>query len=283
MGKFQLYAFADEAGAEMDVQIRAMLRNNLQGLEIRGVDGENVSLISLEKAMQVRKMLDDHGLATWSVGSPIGKIRLDEDFDAHQELLRHTLEVANILGAKNMRIFSFYMPKDRESAHHRQQVMDKLGRLLEIAESSGVSLCHENEKGIYGDTAVHCRDLLDTLPKLKGIFDPANFVQCGENAWDAWNLLKDRIDYLHIKDSMEDSCVVPAGIGAGHIPEIIRDYTSRGGRAMTLEPHLMEFVGLKDLEESGDVSVVGKYRTYSSADEAFDEAANALRKILAEV
>ena len=283
MGRLQLYAFADEAGAEMDVQIRAMLRNNLQGLEIRGVDGENVSLISCEKARDVRRMLDDHGLVTWSVGSPIGKIQLDDDFDAHKDLLRHTLEVANILGAENMRIFSFYMPKNREPACYRQQVMDKMGCLLEIAESSGVTLCHENEKGIYGDTAIHCRDLLDTLPKLKGIFDPANFVQCGENAWEAWNLLKDRIYYLHIKDSMEDSCVVPAGFGAGNIPAIIKDYLARGGTAMTLEPHLMEFVGLKDLEESGDVSVVGKYHTYASADEAFDEAARALGKILAEV
>lgn len=283
MDKIQLYAFADEAGSSMDAQVKALHRNGLQGLEIRGVDGENVSVITIQKAKEVRKMLDDNGLVTWSVGSPIGKIRLDEDFDAHQDLLRHTLDVANVLGAENMRIFSFYMPKNSDPVIHRQLVMDRMGRLLEIAESSGVSLCHENEKGIYGDTAVHCRDLLDTLPKLKGIFDPANFVQCGENALQAWNILKDRIYYLHIKDSMEDSCVVPAGNGAGCIPHIVKEYLGRGGMAMTLEPHLMDFVGLKDLEESGDVSIVGKYYTYSSADEAFDAASNALKKILEEV
>ena len=124
---------------------------------------------------------------------------------------------------------------------------------------------------------------MDTLPQLKGIFDPANFVQSGEDALQAWERLKDRIYYLHIKDSLEDSCVVPAGMGAGNIPFIVKEYLKRGNKAMTLEPHLMEFDGLKDLEESGDVSVVGKYCTYSSSDEAFDVASNALWKILEEV
>lgn len=283
MDKFQLYAFADEAGSEMDAQIRALLRNGLNGLEIRGIDGENVSVITCDKAKEVRKKLDDNGLVTWSIGSPIGKIRLDEDFEAHQDLLRHTLDVANILGAKNMRIFSFYMPKDSDPSVHRQLVMDRMGKLLEIAEKSGVALCHENEKGIYGDTSIRCRDLLDTLPKLKGIFDPANFVQSGEDTIQAWERLKDRIYYLHIKDSLEDSCVVPAGLGAGNIPYIVKEYLARGDKAMTLEPHLVEFDGLKDLEESGDVSVVGKHFSYSSADAAFDAACAALKKILAEV
>ena len=283
MDKFQLYAFADEAASEIDAQIRAMLRNGLNGLEIRGVDGENVSVISCKKAKEVRKKLDDNGLITWSIGSPIGKIRLDEDFEAHQDLLRHTLDVGNILGAKNMRIFSFYMPKDHDPADYRQQVVDRMGTLLEIAGKSGVALCHENEKGIYGDTSVRCRDLLDTLPQLKGIFDPANFVQSGEDTLQAWERLKDRIYYLHIKDSLTDSCVVPAGMGAGNIPFIVKEYLKRGNKAMTLEPHLMEFDGLKDLEESGDVSVVGKHFTYSNAEEAFDAGCAALKKILAEV
>ena len=72
----KLYAFADEASKEMDGQIRAMLRNGLNGLEIRGVDGENVSKITTEKAKEVRRKLDDNGLITWSIGSPIGKIKL---------------------------------------------------------------------------------------------------------------------------------------------------------------------------------------------------------------
>ena len=105
---YKLYAFADEANKMMDGQIAAMIRNGLNGLEIRGVDGENVSKITLEKAKEVRRKLDDNGLVTWSIGSPIGKIALDR-WEEHAERLKHTLEIANILGAKNLRMFSFFM------------------------------------------------------------------------------------------------------------------------------------------------------------------------------
>ena len=74
----RIYAFADEASPAIDSQIAAMRRNGLNGLEIRGVDGENVSAISLKKAKEVRRKLDDAGLCIWSIGSPIGKIGIDE-------------------------------------------------------------------------------------------------------------------------------------------------------------------------------------------------------------
>ena len=273
----KLYAFADEASKEMDGQIRAMLRNGLQGLEIRGVDGENVSKITLEKAKEVRKMLDDNGLITWSVGSPIGKIKLTDDLPAHLDTFRHTLEVAHILGAENLRLFSFYT-KGFDPADCRGQVMDWMGRMLEVGKDSGINLCHENEKGIYGDTAARCRELLDTFPVLKGIFDPANFVQCEEDTMAAWQLLKDKIHYLHIKDAVGIN-VVPAGMGDGNVAYIVKEYLAQGGQAMTLEPHLKVFDGLKDLEAPGEESVVGKF-TYPDSDAAFDAACNALKTIL---
>ena len=283
MAKPMLYAFADEASKEVDGQIRAMLRNCLNGLEIRGVDGVNVSKITPEKAKEVRRKLDDNGLVTWSVGSPIGKIKIDDDFDAHLDVFRHTLEIADILGAKNLRLFSFYMPKGEDPAPYRQLVIDRLGTFLEIAEGSGIALCHENEKGIYGDVADRCLEIHQALPALKGIFDPANFVQCGENTLRCWELLEEYVHYLHIKDALRDGSVVPAGKGEGNVAQIVKDYLARGGCNMTIEPHLKVFDGLKGLEESGDTSVVGKKYAYPSADAAFDAACGALKNILAEV
>lgn len=168
---YKLFAFADEADMQVDGQIRAMLRNQLSGVEVRFVDGESVSKISLEKARELRRKLDDNGLMTWSVGSPIGKIRMDEDFDAHLEDYRHTLEVAQILGAENIRMFSFFMAPE-ELDMHRQAVMDRLGQFLDIANGTGIYLCYENEKGIYGATADRCLDIHKTFPQLRGVFDP---------------------------------------------------------------------------------------------------------------
>ena len=283
MSNIKLYAFADEASKQMGGQIAAMLRNGLDGLEIRGVDGTNVSCISLKKAKKVRKMMDDNGLHVWSIGSPIGKIRLDEDFQAHLECYRHTLDVADILGSENIRLFSFYMPKEEDPALYRQQVIDRIGQILEIGRGTGINICHENEKGIYGDTADRCLDLHQSMPELKGVFDPANYVQCGEDTLRAWEMLKNYIHYLHIKDALPDGSVVPAGKGHGNIAAIIKRYLTQGGTAMTLEPHLTIFDGLKELEQSGNASGVGSRYVYPSNDAAFDAAVAALKEILQEV
>lgn len=279
MDKLNIYAFADEASGQIDGQIAAMRRNGLQGLEIRGVDGQNIADISLEKAQEVRRKLDDAGLTVWSMGSPIGKIGITSDgFAAHLDKLRHVLALADVLGAKNLRMFSFYVPEGQTEVY-RQKVIDQVGQMVEVARGSGVALCHENEKGIYGDMAVRCHELLSLFPELQGVFDPANYIQCGQDTVEAWKLLRDRTHYLHIKDALPSGKVVPAGKGAGYVRAILDDYRSRGGQHVTIEPHLSVFAGLKGLEQAGNRTEVDDF-CYESSDAAFDAACNALKALL---
>ena len=86
MQQYSIFAFADEADSFIPGQIAAMQRNGLKGLEIRNVDGTNITDISLEKAREVRRQLDDHGLVTWSLGSPIGKQKIAKDFAVYYDL-----------------------------------------------------------------------------------------------------------------------------------------------------------------------------------------------------
>lgn len=280
----KIYGFADEASPMIDEQIKAMLRNGLDGLEIRNVDDTNVADITLDKAIEVRKKLDNAGLITWSIGSPIGKIDIEtDDFTAHLEKLKHVLELANILGAENIRMFSFFMPQGKDSSVYKNEVLDRLGRMAEVAGGTGITLCHENEKGIYGDTAAHCLEIFKAIPKIKGIFDPANFVQSGENTVEAWNLLKSYIKYVHVKDARSvDDMIVPAGNGDGNFKIIVPEYLSMGGSCFTMEPHLKEFSGLSGLEREGEESKVGEFN-FETGDEAFDYACNAFKTILEEV
>ena len=279
MKSMNIYAFADEASGQISGQIAAMQRNGLQGLEIRGVDGQNISDISIEKAHEVRRKLDDAGLTVWSMGSPIGKIGIESDgFAAHLDKLRHTLELADVLGAKNLRMFSFYVPGE-QAVQYRDKVIDQMGQMLRIAEGSGVAMCHENEKGIYGDMADRCLELLNIFPQLQGIFDPANFIQCGQDTIEAWKLLRHRIHYLHIKDALADGKVVPAGEGIGFLRSIVDDFRARGGCNVTIEPHLSVFAGLKDLEREGEKTQIDPF-CYESSDAAFDAACNAFKALL---
>lgn len=281
MENIKIYAFADEASPNIDEQIVAMKKNGLDGLEIRNVDGTNISKITVEKAKEVRKKMDDAGLVVWSMGSPIGKIDIEKgDFAAHLEECKHTIELAHILGAENLRMFSFFIPKDKNPDDFRNEVIDRLGKFVEVAKGSGVDLCHENEKGIYGDIAVRCLDVLKAVPELKGVFDPANFIQCGQDTVEAWEMLNSYIKYFHVKDAFSDSSVVPAGKGEGNLNIIVPDYIKKGGVHFTIEPHLAVFKGLDNLEQEGNESKLATRYVFKSNEEAFDAACDAFKALL---
>lgn len=270
---FKLAAFADEASGKLDGQILAMKRNGVDFLEIRGVDGENIADISVEKAKEIEKKLSDNGLAVWSLGSPYGKLGITDDFDAHLDKFKRSIEAAHVLKAEHMRIFSFYVrPEDSEK--YRDKVFRQLERFCEAASGSGVILCHENEKGIYGDIADRCLDIHKNIPQLRAVFDPANFIQCGQDTMKAWEMLAPYVEYMHIKDALADGSVVPAGEGIGNLPALLKEYR---GKILTLEPHLSVFEGFDKLEKENES--IKKY-VYSSSDEAFDVAVGSLKNII---
>lgn len=276
----KLYAFADEASSMIDGQITAMKENGLDGLEIRNVDNVNVVDISDAKAKEVRKKLDEAELRVWTIGSPIGKIDIEKgSFEQHTERFKRSLEIAEILGADNVRLFSFFTPGDNR-ADYKDKVIERLGVFAEIAKGTGITLCHENEKGIYGDIPERCLEIHKALPEIKAIFDPANYVQCGVDTLKAWEMIKPYVKYLHIKDALADGNVVPAGKGVGNLKYILDDFKKNGGDSLTIEPHLTVFAGLADLEKEGDKSVVGEVYRYPSNKAAFAAAVSALRELI---
>ena len=278
---FKLAAFADESSPRLSGQIDALVRNGFQHLEIRNIEGKNISDLTLTEAKEYAARLGDYGLSVRSLGSPIGKIPVDGDYEAHLDLYKHTLDLAAAFGADKIRLFSFYIPAGVDPASCRETVLRRMEDFVTLAKPYGVTACHENEKGIFGDTPERTRELLDALPQLGGIFDPANFIQCGAEILPAWELLKDRIHYLHVKDAMTDGTVVPAGYGCGQLETVVTDFLSRGGQVLTLEPHLSDFVGLHGLEQEGERTTLGSARfTYRDNNHSFDSAVQALKAIL---
>lgn len=277
--KFLFSAFADESSNAFSGQIDALKRNDFQYLEIRNLDGKNVSDLTMEEAKAVKQQLADNGLSVWSIGSRIGKVKIEDDFDAHLDLYKYTLDLTKELGADRIRLFSFFMPKEKDPAEFKNLVLDRMAIFASMAKEWGVFACHENEKGIYGDVAERCLHIHQAVPELGGVFDPANFVQCGQDTLQAWEMLKNHINYMHIKDAMPDATVVPPGTGVGNVAQLLKYYAAQGGQVLSLEPHLTNFIGLAGLEQEGDTSVVGGL-SFNSNEEAFDYAANSLKKIL---
>lgn len=273
-------AFADEASTSVAGQIAALKRNGFDYLEVRGVNGVNVSKICDGTARELKKQLDDAGLAVWSVGSPIGKHRLENSFDDQLEAHKRVIELAYMLGTHRIRMFSFFPIEGESRAATEERVFERLEKMCAVTPQD-IILCHENEKHIFGENAENCLAIHEQFPQIRAVFDPANFVQCGVDTLHAWNMLKDYVDYLHIKDALSDGTVVPAGQGIGNVEQIIKLYLARGGSVMTLEPHLQGFVGLSGLENGESVKNLSI--RYKDNDESFDAAANALKAIIKKI
>ncbi len=285
MANFVLSAFADEAGGGLLDQIAALKANGLTHIEPRGLDEGNISGFTAAQAKAVKKVLDEHGIGVSSVGSYFGKIGIEDDFAPHFEEFKQCVENACILGTKNIRMFSFYMPEGKDPAVYKDTVFERLELMADYARKSDIWCCHENEKGIYGDIDGRCLEILTTFEgKIKGIFDPANFIQCHVEILPAYEKLHPYIEYMHVKDCrMKDGFVVPCGKGDGHLVELLRRFSEKdGNRFLTLEPHLKVFSGLENLELTGGRESVKEEYEYPTNRAAFDAACAAFHAVLAQ-
>lgn len=288
MAEFILSAFADEGGETASEQIAVLRENGITHIEPRGVNGVNISDFTADMAKELKKQLDGGGIGVSAIGSPFGKIGIHEDFKPHFEKFKQCVENACILGTKNIRIFSFFIDKNEKYEDCRSECFERLDTMSSYALKNGVMCCHENEKGIWGDTDDRCLDILKSFKgKIRGVFDPANFIQCGVQVLPAFEKLSGFTEYLHIKDALfSDGAVVPPGKGDGNIKELLKRCGEEkdGSVFLTLEPHLISFVGLEKLEQKGGIAdKLKNVYTYKTNKEAFSAAAGALKEILKEI
>ena len=263
----QLSGFADEIGPDLGLQIETLASENMAFLELRGVWDTNVLDLTEEQRAEVRERLGDAGIRVSSIGSPIGKVRIDEPWGDHVERFKAALDAAAFFEAPYIRLFSYYPPEDGSIADHRDEVIRRLNEQVEMTAGRAVTLLHENEADIYGEQPDGCLDLHENVPGLKAVFDPANFVQAGVKPAEAWAALKEHVVYFHIKDVVAGTGkVVPAGEGDGNIPEILREAICERGYSgfISLEPHL---------------AVAGQFAGFSGPD-LFKKAVQTLKKIL---
>jgi 3-dehydroshikimate dehydratase len=268
-GVMKLSGFADEISPNLDEQLQILEEEGIRYLELRGVWGKNVVDLDNGEIKRIKQSLDAGGFQVSAIGSPIGKIGIEDPFPPHMDDFRRILDIAVALETQYIRLFSFYIPQGGSPEAYRNQVLDRLSAMLEAAQGSEVMLLHENESGIYGNTAERCLDLLDSLAKwnLRAIFDPANFIQQKQKPYaHCYPLLEDYVEYCHIKDAqMADGKVVPAGEGDGELRELLKalkdkEYTG----FLSLEPHL---------------AIAGTAGGYSGP-ELFHKATMALKQIL---
>ena len=246
-----LTGFTDEIHSSFEKQLEVASATGVNAIEIRGVDGRGIQTYSPKEAEKLQRMLREKGMHVSSVGSPIGKIAITDDFDAHFDLFRNVVELGKVFETKNIRMFSFYVPQG-QADEYEDAVMSRMEKLVSYAEKQHMTLLHENEKGIFGDMAPRCYRLMQHFAgeSFRAVFDFANFVQCGQDTMEAYELLSPYVAYVHIKDAcFADGRVTPAGWGEGQVKAILRKLKDNGYNGyLSLEPHLADFTGFSALE-----------------------------------
>ena len=275
----KISGFSDEISENIDVQFETLNRLGIKWFEPRGVNGINIANLSDDERSRLLEKMNIYQINVSSIGSPIGKVKIEEDYSEHFERFKRVVDTAEFLGTKYIRIFSFYHDSKEEWSNcERKEVLARLSKMIDYAKERDIVLLHENEKGIYGDTAERCLDLMQNLAcaNFKAVFDPANFIQCNEDVFNAYQQLKPYIAYMHIKDADKNGNVVPAGYGKGHLEEILQDLFANGYDGfLSLEPHLGSFTGLSELEPDDKMEKLEK-----SSEEKFVLAFDSLKNIL---
>lgn len=280
MAKIILSAFADEYSESFTEQLRGMRDYGIDYIEVRGVDGKNVSTLSPLEIVEAKNKLDYFGIGVSAIGSPIGKVRLDGDLDAHLDMSKRVFETACELGTQYVRMFSFYPPEGKSILDYKECVFEELDKLRALAKSHGVVLCHENEAKIYGDVPSRCREIYDAFGgEIKAVFDMGNYVLEGVTPYpNGYELLRDGIAYFHIKDALSAGAIVPPGCGEANIKEILSEHVkyAEDDFFVSIEPHLQLFSGLNALVGR---SFDNPYK-YNDQREAFTDAVNKLKELL---
>ncbi len=240
---WSLSGFGDEVDPDPAVQAAVLLALGANHIEVRSAWGVNVSELTPEQVTELKEILDAKGLKVSAVASPIGKVDISLPVEHEVQRLRQIISVAKGLDTKYIRIFSFFRNENQTAEEIRDDVITRMRALAQEAESAGVVLLHENEKGIYGDTPQRVLDIMESVdsPALRIAWDNANFVQVGVKPYtDGYAMLRPYLEYLQVKDAhFGTGEVVPAGQGDGELDATIAALKADGYSGFaSLEPHL---------------------------------------------
>lgn len=288
--RIRISGFSDEISSDFVKQLETVTSLGMQYISLRSADGKGIAEYTEEEVSEtLLPQLNRFGVKVSSLGSPIGKVGVEDEegFALQTRQLETLCKICGILGCAYIRMFSFYIPEGKNPEDYRETVIRKLKVFLEIAKPYGVTLLHENEKDIYGDTKERCLTIMKALedPNFKSAFDFANFVQCGEDTRACWDLLSPYVAYIHIKDAVStDKENVLCGTGEGHIRELLDRAMNQEGYEgfLTLEPHLVLFDSLASLETTASENIIKENKAKDGA-EGYAMQYHALCDILKEL
>jgi sugar phosphate isomerase/epimerase len=265
---------ADEAGTEIETQIKAHAELGWKHVELRNISGVGVADLCDRTFDEVVEKLGEAGLGVSSFASQL--CNWSRPITKHPDIDRHELERAiprmQRLGCRFIRSMSYPnagWPEDEWKA----EVIARLRMLTSVAEDGGVVIVHENCNGWGGLGAEQTLELVETIdsPSFRLVWDTGNPVGHGQDPWAYYSAVKEHVVYVHIKDGLQKgsgTVYTYPGEGDGRVRDVLADLVGRGYEGgISIEPHV--------------AAVVHEGKAASEAESAYDKYVEYGRRLMA--
>lgn len=293
-----LTGLADEAGSNIDVQIKATKEIGWENIEARNVEVDGFPTANLHEIPEaafeiVVGKLQDAGVKINCFGSTIanwGK-KIDEPFDASWGEAQRAVKRMERLGTKQVRVMSFAIREGEDQMEEER--FRRLRELVQLFGDAGMTVVHENCMNYGGMGWPYTQKLLENVPGLKLVFDTGNPVfnpdytkpepRPRQDPWEFYEHVKDEIVHVHVKDLIfntekQDATYTFPGEGQAKVREILTDLIKNGyDGGISIEPHMA--VVFHDANVSSDAEA--QYNNYVEYGKRMSAMVESIKKELA--
>ncbi|MEY4484965.1 MAG: hypothetical protein RL693_2417 [Verrucomicrobiota bacterium] len=258
----KLTGIADEAGASLDVQIKAHQDLGWDSIEMRGVelDGVKGNLHEIPEATfdAVCEKLAAANMKISGFGSIIANWahKIEDDFSITEGEIARAIPRMQKLGTKLVRVMSYAVRKDEDGNDLADQMdAERIKRMNEINKrfnDAGLTVVHENCMNWGGMSVAHVHRMNEAVPGIKWVFDTGNPVIIPDRAhpgqqqdsWEMYQAIKPHMVHVHVKDAVynpakKDGDYKYPGEGDGQVERIMADLIASDYNGhISIEPHV---------------------------------------------
>lgn len=231
--------FTDEISDNLSLQIKALKELGWNYIDLRTVDGKNVSSLTNREFDQVHQQLTENKIQISCFASTIANWNRNaiKSFDFDMLEMKSSIRHMKKANVRFIRIMSYKVESPSKlGSEYEKIVIENLKKIVRLAEDNGIVCLHENCETWGGQSYHHSLRLLEEVnsPALKLVFDTGNPVNthhiAGNEPYSYQDSLKffqkvrTHVEYLHIKDAfwINDSLHYTfPGEGDGNVLEIL--------------------------------------------------------------
>lgn len=249
--------FTDEVSDDLTLQIKALKELGWGHIDLRTVNGKNVSSLSDNEFDRVYDQLSENNIEIACFGSSVANWSRSA-LDAFELDLREMKQSARHMkkaGVRFIRIMSYKVEHPIELGSDLETVIiENIKQIVEVAEDHGLICLHENCETWGGQSCHHSLRLLEKVdsPALKLVFDTGNPVSMKyiygpepysyQDSYRFFKEVREHIAYLHIKDARLENGMAQytfPGEGDGKVKEILRVIGENDmAIPISIEPHV---------------------------------------------